>query len=96
MIFHCFSQAKVDNIGMYHSIVKDLDEYNRGTDLMRNIGIIIQRKPLKYTVNLLVNTSCTLHFGIYNNSFETISQKNNVLICRRLLLSTTRTTLSMI
>ena len=28
MIFHCFSQAKVDNIGVYHSIVKDLNEYN--------------------------------------------------------------------
>ena len=41
---------------MYHSIIKDLDEYNGGTDLMRNIGIFIQRKPLKYMVNLLVNT----------------------------------------
>ena len=35
---------------MYHAVIKDLDEYNGGTDLMRNIGIYIQRKPKKYTV----------------------------------------------
>ena len=40
-------QAKVDNLGMYHAI---LDEYKRGTDLMHDIGMFIQRKPKKYTV----------------------------------------------
>ena len=39
--------------GMYHAIVKDVDEYNGGTDLMCNISIYIQRKPKKYTVNKL-------------------------------------------
>ena len=44
------SQAKVDNLGMYHTIAKDLDEYKGGTDLMHDIGMFIQRKPKKYTV----------------------------------------------
>ena len=43
-------QAKVDNLGMYHAIAKDLDEYNGDTDLMHDIGMFIQRKPKKYTV----------------------------------------------
>ena len=46
-------KAKVDDIGMYHSIAKDLDEYNGGSHLMRDIGFFMQRKPKKYTVIFL-------------------------------------------
>ena len=43
-------QSKIDNLGMYHTIAKDLDEYNGGTDLMKDIGMFVQRKPKKYMV----------------------------------------------
>ena len=46
-------KAKVDDIGMYHSIAKDLDEYNGGSHLMRDIGFFMQRKPKKYSVIFL-------------------------------------------
>ena len=43
-------QSKIDNLGMYLAIAKDLDKYNGGTDLMKDIGMFVQRKPKKYTV----------------------------------------------
>ena len=45
-----YFQSKIDNLGMYHAIAKDLDEYNGRTDLMKDIGMFVQRKPKKYTV----------------------------------------------
>ena len=37
---------------MYHAIAKDLDEYNGGSQLIRDIGMFVQRKPKKYTVSI--------------------------------------------
>ena len=43
-------RSKIDDLGMYHAIAKDLDKYNSGTDLMKDIRMFVQRKPKKYTV----------------------------------------------
>ena len=45
-------QSKVDNIGMYHTVAKDIDEYNGGSDLMCNMAQYIERKPKKFTVSM--------------------------------------------
>ena len=45
-------QSKVDNIGMYHTMAKDIDEYNGGSDLMRNMAQYIERKPKKFSVSM--------------------------------------------
>ena len=56
-------QSKVNNIGMYHTIVKDIDEYNGGSDLMHNMAQYVQRKPKKFKV-----TNCTWQIWIWNNA----------------------------
>ena len=45
-------QSKVDNIGMYHAIAKDIDEYNGGSDLMWNMAQYVERKPKKFCVSM--------------------------------------------
>ena len=35
-------QSKVDNIGMYHAVPKNIPEYNGGSDLMRNMAQYVQ------------------------------------------------------
>ena len=45
-------QSKVDNIGMYHTVAKDINEYNGGSDLMWNMAQYIERKPKKFSVSM--------------------------------------------
>ena len=44
-------QSKVDNIGMYHAIAKDIDEYNGGSDLMRNMAQYLEGGLKKFCVS---------------------------------------------
>ena len=45
-----FLQSKVDVIGMYHAIAKDLIEFNGGSDLVRGMAQYVQGKPKKFKV----------------------------------------------
>ena len=70
MITHPILQAKVDNLGMYHAIAKDLDEYNGGTDLMHDIGRFIETKPKKFTVCKLME---------FHNFQQIVNEKKNII-----------------
>ena len=57
-------QSKVDNIGMYHTVAKDINEYNGDTDLMRNMAQYIEKKPKKFSVskcNIYITVSDALN-----------------------------------
>ena len=45
-------QSKVDNIGMYHAVAKDIPKYKGGSDLMRNMAQYVQCKPKKFSVSM--------------------------------------------
>ena len=36
---------------MYHTVAKDIDEYNGGSDLMRNMAQYVERKPKKFSAS---------------------------------------------
>ena len=44
-------QSKVDVIGMYHAIAKDLNEFNGGSDLVRGMAQYVEGKPKKFKVS---------------------------------------------
>ena len=46
-----FLQSKVDVIGMYHAIAKDLIEFNGGSDLVRGMAQYVEGKPKKFKVS---------------------------------------------
>ena len=54
-------QSKVDNLGMYHALVKKLQNYNGGTYIKNDLATYIEMHKNKYKVVSIVFL-CWLHF----------------------------------